>query len=970
MRNLKKILALALALVMTLSVMTVANAAFTDSKDINADYNEAVEVLSGLGVFKGTGTGATFSPKQSITRAEVAAIIYRIATGDVKDTQVGIYADYAKFKDVKSTAWYAGYVGYCANAELIKGDGKGNFLPTATVTGYQALAMILRAVGYDVNGEFTGNGWQVKVASTAKELGITDTVNAGTLGTAATRETVAELLFRTLIFAPIVKYTTAFGYQPVTTIAAIDLVNGTVSTRVTAQTLGLKTFGLKQTVRQDLDEWGRPGYYWYTDKTNNTNHLAKTATVVATIAETPIATYQAATKECNIAANLGFTNNGEHAVTTYVNGAVNKTATYVNAVDTVTNVGAQGRLTEVYADRIVMIDTYLAQVTNVTAAKFDTAGHLITQASMTLTVYDAKTNSASSNVVTRGYVINGGKENFTYNVGDMILLNAVTVNATSSKVATNANKYAEVLGTANSISGAQTTIWYNTNQHTVAGTTYNDANTFYLDEAQKNTTDHTWYFDSYGNLIGSAIIKTAKAYAVISNIWWYNDGQNGGAGSCYATMVGMDGNSYSAQIASIDGYTTTYVGSNVVEGNNTTTINQAGYRYTNGKTKLIFVSPYSANNAAASMIANDLYEVTTLANGKLALTVTSKLTGATVEGKLSYITGKLNNKDTTILTNSSTQYLVFNGQSFTAYTGFNTINSFKGVPVSYVVNTATGYAAYVYIVGNPASQPSGKLIYVQNAGYNYDPNTQIYTVLNVTVDGVAAQSIQTKDVSLVNLLVQATDKLFYVDFTGDLAVMTNNSGTLTTHEITKTEALTEIDANLEVTYLAGAYLTADGLSTDRVVTATSKVYNVTGVTPVVGSFDGDLSTKGIYLTYKKAGTLNLVQSAYVTEAKVANLTFLANSNVDKVNFLDSTVVISTDAVAATTYTVGSKVTLTAHHSNSTFASNNTYTLTLSNGRVLTAKGNNTNALTFTYEVLASDVLSYAQTISVTNITKN
>lgn len=53
---------------------------------------------------------------------------------------------------------------------------------------------------------------------------------------------------------------------------------------------------------------------------------------------------------------------------------------------------------------------------------------------------------------------------------------------------------------------------------------------------------------------------------MISNIWWYNDGQNGGAGSCYATMVGMDGSSYSAQIASIDGYTTTYVGSNTGTG--------------------------------------------------------------------------------------------------------------------------------------------------------------------------------------------------------------------------------------------------------------------------------------------------------------------------------------------------------------------------------------------------------------------
>ena len=91
--------------------------------------------------------------KGSITRAEVAAIIYRIATGDVTDSQVGIYADYNKFDDVKSTSWYAGYVNYCANAEYIKGYDAKTFGPMTPSLVTRPLAMILRAVGYDKNGE-------------------------------------------------------------------------------------------------------------------------------------------------------------------------------------------------------------------------------------------------------------------------------------------------------------------------------------------------------------------------------------------------------------------------------------------------------------------------------------------------------------------------------------------------------------------------------------------------------------------------------------------------------------------------------------------------------------------------------------------------------------------------------------------------------------------------------------------------
>ena len=241
MRNLKKILALVLALVMSMSLMATANA-FTDDADVDATYDEAVTVLSNLKVFQGYDDGS-FQPKGSITRAEVAAIIYRIATGDVTDSQVGIYADYNKFDDVKSTSWYAGYVKYCANAEYIKGYDAKTFGPNDPVTGYQALAMILRAVGYDKNGEFTGSSWQVQTASVGKQLHITDNVSAGTLNTAATREVVAEILFRSIL-VPQVTYTPALGYQSIGVSTSGNVWTGWF---VDNASIGAETFGLAQT---------------------------------------------------------------------------------------------------------------------------------------------------------------------------------------------------------------------------------------------------------------------------------------------------------------------------------------------------------------------------------------------------------------------------------------------------------------------------------------------------------------------------------------------------------------------------------------------------------------------------------------------------------------------------------------------------------------------------------------------------
>ena len=253
MRNLKKFLALVLAMMMAFSLMVTANATTTGTQYGDADgvteaFEEAVDVLTGMGVY--SGDNGNFKPAANITRAEVAALIYRLATGDVTDAQANLYAEYGNFPDVPHDAWYAGYVGYCANAGYIKGRPNGNFDPSGNVTGYEALAMILRAIGYDKNGEFTGSTWTTEVSALSQQLGILTNVKTtqygGTLYLAARRDVVADLLFQADAYVPMVVYTPAFGYQP------YGMVNGGSgsligTTQTPNPTLGNRIFGLTYT---------------------------------------------------------------------------------------------------------------------------------------------------------------------------------------------------------------------------------------------------------------------------------------------------------------------------------------------------------------------------------------------------------------------------------------------------------------------------------------------------------------------------------------------------------------------------------------------------------------------------------------------------------------------------------------------------------------------------------------------------
>ena len=315
----KKLLAMVLALVMTLSLAVSANAAFKDVKDIDETYAESAAVLNGLGVFKGyeekDGT-FSFQPKNAITRAEVAAIVYRIYTQDVKDAYVKNYETYNKFGDMAGAGWAKGYIGYCANAALVKGYPNGTFVPSGKVTGYEVLAMILRAVGYDQKNEFTGADWALHVAEIAERQGILDNVKGVDLNAPATREVVAELLFQS-INVPMVTYTAAFGYQNVNLTAdkkdSILAKNETLGSKnfeldrvtgyVTANDYGTKFKNMQiagknlakkdDTVKvadQDIFDAGRYGHVWTSKGSVITDVFYDDALLSTSYAGTAIAT--------------------------------------------------------------------------------------------------------------------------------------------------------------------------------------------------------------------------------------------------------------------------------------------------------------------------------------------------------------------------------------------------------------------------------------------------------------------------------------------------------------------------------------------------------------------------------------------------------------------------------------------------------------------------------------------------------
>ncbi len=431
MKTLKKTLCLVLAVVMVVGALALPASAkdYGDKADIGKDYTTAVTNLTNWKVMEGDANG-NFKPKASIQRQEMAAIIYRLLTGDNKGygkDNSAIYTPYAaKFTDVDAKGWAAGYIGYCANKGIIIGtnEAQTTFEPTREIPGNDVLCMLLRALGYGMNKEYQGADWAKHVAADAARLHLTDGITSK-LDAVSQRQEVAQMTYKAATAARVTWSDSEKDYIPYVdpndpnSKANIALIEKLADVTKTA----------------DDDKFGNPGSTTVTHGIKFTYPVKPVEYTWDVITAPAVKDYWTAVPECDVAEALGLsktTANASTTKTTYTNGTGNVGSDTIVATDTVNTIGHQGRHTLVYADRIVYIDTYLARVTGTTAEVKDPAGHVITTATASLLVYSnrvANPNSATATgtptaaPVTATTTISNTNN---YVVGDMLRVTVLT----------------------------------------------------------------------------------------------------------------------------------------------------------------------------------------------------------------------------------------------------------------------------------------------------------------------------------------------------------------------------------------------------------------------------------------------------------------------------------------------------------------------------------------------------------------
>ena len=521
MRNLKRVLSLALACVMVIGMMVMTTGAvdFDDAAEIN--YTEAVDVMSALGILE--GYDGNFNPDGILTREQAAKIICYMLMSPANAEMLNSTSNFA---DVEADRWSAPYIAYCASLGIISGYN-GNFEPAGELTGVAFAKLLLVALGYDAEIEgYVGNNWATNIGTDAIEAGIN--IAGVNMNEALTREQAAQMMLNT-IEAPMVEYETKgsnisvngaeinFGASKanfVTSTLAMEqrisdrqLTNSGVLTTAYTVEFGEKYFTKLMLDDEATDIYGRPARVW-AYKTETIGEYTETDLLVKE--------YTSMVKYSDLFKLLGRNIVDAYDLEYYVDGA-DKTST-INVYKITKNENTKfgsigtGVLTQVFVDHVeeeitvVSINTWLA----VANADYSTATKKVS-----LDVFHGATG-ATTDAWTYAVSVDTIPTVVDLKQDDMMLVSIVD----SKVVAINDVDVVEgVSVTSYSTDDDIVTedTGYDLKSITADGVTYNRAEKGYYDAAslydyalaQLKGSTYDIYLDPYGNMIGLEKVKGA-----------------------------------------------------------------------------------------------------------------------------------------------------------------------------------------------------------------------------------------------------------------------------------------------------------------------------------------------------------------------------------------------------------------------------------------------------------------------------
>lgn len=132
----------------SITVADEANLKFADNVDSSAWYYNEVNKAAELGLMNGYADTNLFGPNDTITRAQVAQVLFNMAghRADM-DLPEGSYNEiygYASFVDVNGKMWYGKAIAWAKAAGIVTGYGDGTFAPENNITREEFATMLAR----------------------------------------------------------------------------------------------------------------------------------------------------------------------------------------------------------------------------------------------------------------------------------------------------------------------------------------------------------------------------------------------------------------------------------------------------------------------------------------------------------------------------------------------------------------------------------------------------------------------------------------------------------------------------------------------------------------------------------------------------------------------------------------------------------------------------------------------------------